>query len=291
MDIITTENLTKFYGSERGIEGVSINVKQGDIFGFIGPNGAGKSTTIRTLLNLIFPSSGSSQIFGKDTVTESAEIKNKIGYLPSEVNYYDNMSVQDLLNFSATFFPNTDNKYRKELCERFALDTTREVNELSLGNRKKVAIVQALMHRPELLIMDEPTSGLDPLMQTEFHEVLKKANKDGTTLFFSSHILGDVQKICNRVSIIRNGVIEANEDIDSLLARQLKKVSLVLNDDAKEEQFAKEEISKLNLLHQRVSFTYSESPNELLRFIAQLEVKDLTIEEPTLEDIFMHYYE
>jgi ABC-2 type transport system ATP-binding protein len=147
------------------------------------------------------------------------------------------------------------------------------------------------MHRPELLIMDEPTSGLDPLMQTEFHEVLKKANKDGTTLFFSSHILGDVQKICNRVSIIRNGVIEANEDIDSLLARQLKKVSLVLNDDAKEEQFAKEEISKLNLLHQRVSFTYSESPNELLRFIAQLEVKDLTIEEPTLEDIFMHYYE
>ena len=199
MNVIEVKNLTKTYGKSRGISDVSFNVEQGEIFGFIGPNGAGKSTTIRTLLSLIHPTSGSATIFGKDIVKDAPAIKKDIGYLPSEVFYYDNMRVKDLLKYSASFYKKDCRKRMNELAEIMELDLNRKIDDLSLGNKKKVGIVQGLLHEPKLIILDEPTSGLDPLMQHKFFELLEEENKKGATILFSSHILSEVQRLCDRV--------------------------------------------------------------------------------------------
>ena len=193
--IIETTGLTKYYGKARGIEDVALQVNEGEIYGFIGPNGAGKSTAIRTLLNLIFPTRGSAKIFGLDCVKDSWAIKQLVGYLPAEVNYYDDMTVADLFSYSARFYGKDCTKRTAELVELFSVDTKKRIDSLSLGNKKKVGIIQALLHKPKLLILDEPTSGLDPLMQKHFHDLLREENQQGTSIFFSSHVLGEVQKL------------------------------------------------------------------------------------------------
>ena len=207
MSAIQTRKLTKYYGRARGIIDVDLDIREGEIFGFIGPNGAGKSTTIRTLLNFIFPTSGTASIFGMDCFRDSSRIKKENGYLPSEVNYYDDMNVSDLLDYSASFYGKDCSGRIKELAGIFEVEVNRKIEDLSTGNRKKVAIVQALLHEPRLLILDEPTGGLDPLMQNRFFDVLKDENSKGVTIFFSSHILSEVQKMCDRVAIIREGRI------------------------------------------------------------------------------------
>src|SRR5665647_2400083 len=206
MSVIEIRNLTKSYGKARGIIDVSLNVEEGEIFGFIGPNGAGKSTAIRTLLGLIYPTSGTSTIFGKNC-TQFPEIRKEVGYLPSEVFYYDNMRVMDLLKYSASFYKKDCTKRIKELAEIMDLDLKKKIDDLSFGNKKKVGIVQGLLHEPKLIILDEPTSGLDPLMQQKFFELIGQENKNGATVFFSSHILTEVQKMCERVAIIKEGKI------------------------------------------------------------------------------------
>ena len=188
MNVIEINNLSKYYGKSRGIEDVSFKVEEGEIFGFIGPNGAGKSTTIRTLLSLIYPSSGSATIFGKDCIKFAPEIAKEIGYLPSEVFYYDKMKVMDLLNYSASFYKKDCSKRIKYLAEVMDLDLKKKIEDLSFGNKKKVGIVQALLHEPKLIILDEPTSGLDPLMQQKFFALLLEENKKGATILLSSHI-------------------------------------------------------------------------------------------------------
>ena len=208
--VISTKNLTKHYGKARGIDDLNLDIQQGEIFGFIGPNGAGKSTTIRTLLGLIKPTSGSATIFGKDITTDGPAIRERIGYLPSEVFYYDNMRVEDLLKYSASFYkkPRCETEQRMyQLAKLLDLDLTKKIDDLSYGNKKKVGIVQGLQHSPNLIILDEPTGGLDPLMQQTFFDLLLVENARGATILFSSHILSEVQKLCDRVAIIKEGKI------------------------------------------------------------------------------------
>ncbi|PFO07865.1 ABC transporter [Bacillus sp. AFS076308] len=291
MNVIEINNLTKTYGKSRGITDISFHVEQGEIFGFIGPNGAGKSTTIRTLLSLIYPTSGSATIFGKDCIQFAPEIKKEIGYLPSEVFYYDNMNVKDLLKYSASFYKKDCSKRIKELAEIMDLDLNKKIDDLSLGNKKKVGIVQGLLHEPKLIILDEPTSGLDPLMQQKFFELLEEENKKGATILFSSHILSEVQRLCNRVAIIKEGKIVTVEKISTLQENNYKKFKVETKMGLDPNYFIIDGVNNLEVKGNITSFLFKGNINTVLRKIAEIEVTNLWIEEPDLEEIFMHYYE
>ena len=292
MSIIEVNKLSKYYGKAkaRGIVDVSFNVDEGEIFGFIGPNGAGKSTTIRLFLSLIFPSSGNAKIFGKDCIEFGPEIRQEIGYLPSEVFYYEGMKVLDLLKYSASFYKKDSTKRMYELAEIMELDLKRKIDDLSYGNKKKVGIVQGLLHQPKVIILDEPTSGLDPLMQQKFFNLIKEENKRGATVFFSSHILGEVQKMCNRVAIIKDGSLVNIQDIKTLQKDNYKKIEVSAT-DLDEMRFAVTGVSNLTKDNGALKFFYKGDINQIMRIILEKEVSDVTIEEPTLEEIFMHYYE
>jgi ABC-2 type transport system ATP-binding protein len=291
MNVIEIKNLTKMYGKARGIEDVSFNVEEGEIFGFIGPNGAGKSTTIRTLLSLIYPTSGSATIFGKDIITAAPEIKKDIGYLPSEVFYYDNMKVMDLLKYSASFYKKDCTKRIKELADIMELDLTKKIDDLSLGNKKKVGIVQGLLHEPKLIILDEPTSGLDPLMQQKFFDLLEKENKKGATILFSSHILSEVQRLCDRVAIIKDGRIVTVEKISTLKENTYKKFKIESNSIIDKSLFDLDGVNQLEQDGGTISFLFRGNINSIMKKIAAIEIANLWVEEPDLEEIFMHYYE
>jgi ABC-2 type transport system ATP-binding protein len=290
MNVIEINNLTKTYGKARGISNISFQVEEGEIFGFIGPNGAGKSTTIRTLLSLIYPTSGSATIFGKDCIQFAPEIKKEIGYLPSEVFYYDNMKVKDLLKYSASFYKKDCSKRILELAEIMELDLNKKVDDLSLGNKKKVGIVQGLLHEPKLLILDEPTSGLDPLMQQRFFELLEEENKKGATILFSSHILSEVQRLCDRVAIIKEGKIVTVEKISTLKENTYKKFKIETNIPIPIDYFNINGLSNLDTNGHVTSFLYRGNINPVLKKISDIEIGNLWIEEPDLEEIFMHYY-
>ena len=289
MSIIEINNLTKMYGKARGINNVSLNVEEGEIFGFIGPNGAGKSTTIRLLLSLIYPTSGSAKIFGKDCIAHGPEIRQNIGYLPSEVFYYDRMKVLALLKYSASFYEGDHHDRMYELADIMELDLTRKIDDLSYGNKKKVGIVQGLLHRPKLILLDEPTSGLDPLMQQKFFDLIREENERGATIFFSSHILTEVQKMCNRVAIIRDGEIVSVEDIKTLRKDSYKKIS-VEAEAMDESRFNIDGVSNLTLDGNIADFLYKGDINAMLQIISAETIADVSITEPTLEEIFMHYY-
>lgn len=287
MDIIKTAKLNKHYGKSRGIIDVDLTVEKGDFFGFIGPNGAGKSTTIRTLLGLISPSSGSARIFDKDIVKDKEEILMNVGYLPSEAIFYQGMKVKELLKLSADLHKKDCTKESQRLCALLQLDENRKIDELSFGNRKKVGIVAALQHEPELLILDEPTSGLDPLMQKVFFDILKEKNQQGVTIFISSHILSEIEHYCNKAAIIKEGRIIALDSVETLCKKSVK--HLVVNGEI--------DLSKLNGIkglkedNGISTFLYNGEIEELLKVLAKGKIRDLTISEPDLEEVFMHYYE
>jgi ABC-2 type transport system ATP-binding protein len=291
MNVIEINNLTKTYGKSRGITDISFHVEEGEIFGFIGPNGAGKSTTIRTLLSLIYPTSGSATIFGKDCVQFATEIKKEIGYLPSEVFYYDNMKVKDLLKYSASFYKKDCSNRIKELAEWMDLDLNKKIDDLSLGNKKKVGIVQGLLHEPKLIILDEPTSGLDPLMQQKFFELLEEENKKGATILFSSHILSEVQRLCNRVAIIKEGKIVTVEKISTLQENNYKKFKVETKATLDPNYFNISGVNNLEVKDTTTSFLFRGNINAIMKKLADIELVNLWIEEPDLEEIFMHYYE
>jgi ABC-2 type transport system ATP-binding protein len=291
MNVIEINNLTKTYGKSRGITDISFHVEEGEIFGFIGPNGAGKSTTIRTLLSLIYPTSGSATIFGKDCVQFAPEIKKEIGYLPSEVFYYDNMKVKDLLKYSASFYKKDCSNRIKELAEWMDLDLNKKIDDLSLGNKKKVGIVQGLLHEPKLIILDEPTSGLDPLMQQKFFELLEEENKKGATILFSSHILSEVQRLCNRVAIIKEGKIVTVEKISTLQENNYKKFKVETKATLDPNYFNISGVNNLEVKDTTTSFLFRGNINAIMKKLADIELVNLWIEEPDLEEIFMHYYE
>lgn len=287
MEVIKTEKLTKYYGKARGIIDVGLSIKAGECFGFIGPNGAGKSTTIRTLLGLISATSGSARIFGKDIVKDKCEILRNVGYLPSEATFYSGMKVKDILILSADLRRKDCAAEAKKLCERLRLDTEANVDELSFGNRKKVAIVCALQSEPDLLILDEPTGGLDPLMQHEFFEIVKERNKKGSTVFLSSHILSEVQRNCTRAAVIREGRIIACDSVEMLSKSNAKRVSV----SGAVELSGLEGIRDVKTGESRTSFLYSGDINLLIRRLSCADIGDLTITEPDLDEVFLHYYE
>ena len=290
MAIIETDQLTKYYGKSRGIIDVSLQVEEGEIFGFIGPNGAGKSTTIRLLLGLIFPTSGSACIFGKDAIKDGLEIRQYIGYLPSEVFYYEGMKVIDLLKYSASFYPGDHTQRLHELAAYMELDMNRKIEDLSYGNKKKVGIVQGLLHSPKLLLLDEPTLGLDPLMQRKFFDLIRQENARGVTIFFSSHILGEVQRLCNRVGIIKEGRIVETSDIRTLQQNNYKRIYVAAN-AIPADYFDLPGVTNLESTNGGVRFFYKGDIDAIVARISALDLTDVTIEEPTLEEIFMHYYE
>jgi len=291
MGVIEINKLTKYYGKSLGIIDIDLEIEKGEIFGFIGPNGAGKSTTIRTLLNLIYPTSGSAKIFGLDVVKDSKEIKKNIGFMPSEVNYYDYMRVRELLYYSARFYGKNCDERIDALSKMFSLDLNKKIYDLSFGNRKKISILQSLIHKPKLLILDEPTSGLDPLMQAKYFEILNEENARGTTIFFSSHVLNEVQKLCKRVAIIKDGRIIKVENIENITGKQFKKIKLDMKNIEQIKLLNTNEIYNMSNNENICNFLYSGDINNILKEISNMELNNLTIEEPTLEEIFMHYYQ
>lgn len=273
MGVIELKGLTKRYGRHRGVEDLNLVVERGEVFGFIGPNGAGKSTTIRMLINMLFPTSGTATVLGMDCVRDTKAIKAKVGYISSEVFYYDQLRVRELIDYTAGFYHGVDRRAVDALCARFELDVERKVEDLSLGNRKKVAIVLALLKDPELIILDEPTAGLDPLMQNLLFEVLLEQRGRGATIFLSSHNLPEVERYCDRVAVVREGRIVEVATVDDVVQTASKSVTLRTKDGAEER------------------FTFDGDLDDLVRRLAGYELADLEVRSTSLEDSFMKYYE
>lgn len=289
---IVLNELTKHYGKHRGINNLSFSVNQGEFFGFIGPNGAGKSTTIRTLMGLIRPTGGSASIFDLDCHSKASVIARDVGYLPSENSYYENMKVRELLQYTADLYGMDCKTKMKELADRLNLDLSRKIADLSLGNKKKVGIVSAIMTSPKLIIMDEPTSGLDPLMQQAFYDILKEENSRGATVFFSSHVLSEVQKLCDRVAILKEGQLIGIQSIKELRESGYKKVSLRAKEAIPRDFFDLSGIANYAETADKtsVSFMYNGNITAIIDKLHLLHLDDVLLEEPSLEEIFMHYY-
>ena len=283
---ICADKLTKYYGLVRGIDHLDLEVEAGDFFGFIGPNGAGKSTTIRTLLGLISPRAGKARVLGMDSTKNSKSILERVGYLPSDTVFYTGMKVEEVLKLSADLRKKNCDARARELCERLQLDTGKRVENLSYGNRKKVGIVCALQHDPELLILDEPTGGLDPLIQHEFFCILQERNREGTTVFLSSHIMSEIQRHCSRAAVIRDGKIIACESIEALAKSSARKVTL--RGSLKPEDLP--EATEWTEIGDTVSFLYGGEITNLLQVLAKAEIRDLSIGEPDLEETVLKYY-
>lgn len=290
MNVIEIKNLTKTYGKSRGIDGVTLSIKQGEIYGFIGPNGAGKSTTIKVLLNLIFPNSGEAKIFGLDCVTNTTKIKEDLGYVPSEVRYYDDVKVGEIINYAKTFKKNIDEEYVDHLIKTFDVDLNKKIFELSLGNKKKVALIQGFIHKPKLLILDEPTNGLDPLVQQKLFTELIDLKNSGSTIFLSSHNLTEVEEFCDRVAIIKEGKIIEVKNIEEFANKKVKRITLKLSQNLSEEvKTLGGEI--LEFKDNVMVFNYNGNITKLLSLLVKYPVEDLIIEEKKLSEVFMAYYE
>ncbi len=293
-DAIEISHLIKSYGKHRGVKDISLTVKEGDIFGFLGPNGAGKSTTIRSMLGLVRFQQGEIKFLRKDAVKNRREVLSRIGYMPSEAMFYPAMKVKDVIAFaakahaagagfgagpvSASGTESAEERQRacakeaERLCELLRVDREKKIEELSLGNRKKVSIVCAMQHRPKLLILDEPTSGLDPLMQEVFFKLILEYNHQGTTCFLSSHVISEVKRYCRNAAIIRDGSIIRVDTVENLSKSNLRRIKLTENGIVEE-------------------FVHTGSMKELLKELEGRNVEDLLIEEPSLEELFIHYYE
>lgn len=286
-NVIEIKNLTKTYGKSRGVTDISMSVERGDFFGFIGPNGAGKSTTIRTMLGLIHKDSGSIKIFGMDNVEKKVDILKRIGYMPSETMFYPQMRVSEIIKMTADAYKMDCKEEAEILCDRLKVETKKRIEELSLGNRKKISIVCALQHNPELYILDEPTSGLDPLMQREFFKLLSEKHKAGATVFLSSHILSEIQTYSNRAAIIKDGKLISVDSVENLARTNTKKVRITGTNETPELKG----ISDIMKEEDSISFLFRGKAKELIASVHRMDIQDIVIEEPSLEEVFMHFYE
>lgn len=288
-NILEITNLTKYYGKVLGVQDLNLTLVKGEIFGFIGPNGAGKSTTIRSILGIINKTEGKVLFKGQELLKDDIKTKELIGYLPSEINLYEDYTVKEMLDFHEKIF-NRDLKIRRqELVQRLKLDETKKIEDLSLGNLKKLGIVLAFMHEPELIILDEPTSGLDPIIQQEFYQLLEEEKKKGTTILYSSHILSEISKICDRVGIIKNGHLLKVEPVSDIIEKSLSFVTIT----SKEVDRIIEElkVDVVNKTTDTVTFKNTINANELIKYLTNYNIEKIYIEPATLEDIFLHYYE
>lgn len=282
-------NLKKYYGKIRGVNDVSFSLDKGEVFGFIGPNGAGKSTTIRSMLNLINKSDGKVLIKGKEFESNDVELKRIIGYLPSEVFLYDDLTVKAMLDYHEQFHGAGTHEKRARLVELLELDESKKIEDLSLGNKKKVGIVLALAHNPEIIILDEPTSGLDPIMQQAFYKIILDEKANGKTIIYSTHILSEVSKICDKVGIIKDGILIKTDSVENLTKNSFSIVTITSPDKDK----ILEALSALNISTEETSIKFKTelSANNLISELAKYRIDKLLIEEPTIEELFMHYYE
>ena len=286
--VIEIVNFKKYYGKVRGVEDVSLKINSGEVYGFIGPNGAGKSTTIRTIMGLINKTSGDIFINGNELDINDLYIKKEIGYLPSEINLYDDLTVKEILDYHESFYNKKVNKRRKELVKLFLLDESKKIEDLSLGNSKKLGIILALMHSPKILILDEPTSGLDPIMQNIFYDLLLEEKKKGTTILYSTHVLSEVSKICDRFGFIKDGKI-IKEDLVSNLEKENISYLTIVSDDIKS---IKKELDLKVIFEEdnKIKFINNLSPNILIKKLSKYEIDKLLIEEISIEDLFIEYY-
>lgn len=289
-NIIETKNLTKYYsrGKVLGIKGVNLKIEKGEVFGFIGPNGAGKSTTIRLLLDLIRPTSGSAKIFGLDVNEKTTEIKEDIGYLPGDIYLPEDMTGMDCIKYYSGFKKKVSKKYLNELTSRLDLDTKKKVSTYSKGNKQKLAIILSMMHQPKLLILDEPTTSLDPLNQQAFYDLINDLKDHGTTVFFSTHILSEADKICQRIGIIKDGLLKEVRKIEEFRESNIRKVIVQTKDKLPLKEWGIKDYEKIKTGYK---FNISGKNGEILKKLFKYSIEDIKIEEPTLEEIFMHYYE
>lgn len=286
--ILEIKNLTKYYGKVLGVKDLSLTLYEGEVFGFIGPNGAGKSTTIRSIMNLINKTEGCVLINGKELNKDNIALKELIGYLPSEIHLYEDLSVKEMLDYHESFYKKNCHKRRKELVKKLKLDESKKIEELSLGNSKKLGIVLAFMHEPKLLILDEPTSGLDPIMQQIFYDLLKEEKDKGTTIFYSTHILSEISKVCDRVGIIKDGHLITVETMEEMQKKNLTFVTLESNEITKIVDDLKLDIHPKK--ENTIRFKNGLSSDKLIKSLAKYKIEKILIEEATLEDVFLHYY-
>ena len=286
--MLKIDKLTKYYGKIKGIENLSLELNEGEIFGFIGPNGAGKSTTIKCIMNLINKNSGDIYIDGKINSKDDLELKEIIGYLPSEISLYDDMTVKQILDYNAQFYKKDTSLKRKELVTKFQLDESKKVEQLSLGNLKKLGIVLALVHDPKLIILDEPTSGLDPIMQDVFYNILKEEREKGNTIFYSTHVLSEIKKICDRVGIIKDGNLIKVETLKEMKNNNLVIVTIKSRKIANIKTELKFKI--LEETEEEIKILYNDDINKLIKLLECYNLEKLLIEELSIEDMFIHYY-
>lgn len=284
--MLRIEKLTKYYGKTLGVEDINLDIKKGEIFGFIGPNGAGKSTTIKCILNFLNKDSGTILV-NNEPVTD--KLKEIIGYLPSEMNLYEDLTVKQMIDYNNSFYKKNCHEKASYLVNKLELDLNKKIDELSLGNLKKLGIVLALMHDPKLVILDEPTSGLDPLMQEVFFEIMLEEKKKGTSIFFSSHNLNEVKKICDRVAIIRKGKIVEVNDIKNIVKNKFVIITVRAH-DIKKIKFPLKDMKIKEMTDEMLTFVYQDDINEIIHLLKDVKLEELLIEEPTIEEIFMHYY-
>lgn len=269
---IEIQGLTKTYGKNRGVENISLCVEEGDIFGFLGPNGAGKSTTIRSMLGLLHFQKGEIKMLRMNSEKQQKEILAKVGYMPSEAMFYPSMKAKEVIRFAADARETDCREEAERICDLLEVNKEKKIEELSLGNRKKVSIVCAMQHKPKLLILDEPTSGLDPLMQEAFFKLILEYNRQGTTCFLSSHVLSEVKRYCKNAAIIREGKIIRTDSVENLSKSNLRRIKIWQQGSERE-------------------FSYTGDMKELIHKLEGMEFEDVLIEEPSLDELFMHYYE
>jgi ABC-2 type transport system ATP-binding protein len=293
--VIETDRLTKTYGKDRGIKNVDLTVNEGEVFGFLGPNGAGKTTTVRTLLGFMKPTDGRAEVFGLDIEKDSVAIRALIGNLPGEFTLEDRMTGDQLLKFFARLRGVKDLEYAYEIAERLGADMGRPMRRLSRGNKQKIGLVQAMFHRPPLLILDEPTGGLDPLVQEEFLRIIGEVKDEGRTVFFSSHTLNEVERICDRVGIIREGRLSAVENTDDLINKSFRHVSLIFAGELENEDTDRfrdlEGVDGFDKDGTQLTFDLHGDLDQMIKLAARHELVDMMYERPSLEEIFLAYYD
>jgi ABC-2 type transport system ATP-binding protein len=288
--IIRTENLTKYYGKQRGVVDLDLEIEHGEVFGFLGPNGAGKTTTIRTLLGLIFPTSGHATVFGRDIVKDSIQIRRSVGYIPGDVHLYPKMTGNELIDYFARFRPDSPPRLKDELVKRLDLDLKPHVKEYSHGTKQKLALVIAFMHDPDLLILDEPTLGLDPLIQQEFYLFLKDFRGRGKTVFLCSHILPEVERVCDRIGIIKEGRLVAVENLETMRTKEMRNVDVTFDEDVEAGIFNLPGVNLVSQHNRTYRLRVKGEVDPLLKVLARFKVKDLVFAHAGLEEVFLEFY-
>ena len=289
--VIRTRGLTKSYGSVAAVVDADMEVRRGEVFGYLGPNGAGKTTTIRVLLDHIRPTNGSATVFGMDTRANSVAIKRRVGYLPGEFSLYDSMTGEEVLTYMANLRGDVDWDYTRDLADRLDANLGREFSQLSRGNKQKVGLIQAFMHRPELIVLDEPTGGLDPLVQQAFYDMIDEVKADGRTVFFSSHNLPEVERVCDRVAFIRGGRLIAVEDVNDIVQKAFHRFEARIADDFTAEEFQSVPgVAAVSVSGDAVTFDVIGSPDAVVKTLARHSVTKLFTHESALEDVFLAYY-